>query len=283
MSYKLLGIYRETSHSPQREFDDYEILRLTGKHLSDSGFEVILKKPEEVLKEKKEWNKSLPDLSFIMCEEDEIIDLLKQWENQGATVVNSIQSIWNTYRDKMTSLLQSAKVSIPKSDLVSTSPGGYQMNGSFKAVWIKRGDFHNCQAGDVLLAQNENELKGALSGLHQRGIHHALVQDHVDGDLVKFYGIGSKKAGSFWFKWFYHKDQNLKKYAFSEPHLKETVCSAAESMGLEVFGGDAVIDCDGNAFLIDINAWPSFALFRDEASKMIGNHLMSHLKIKVAP
>jgi hypothetical protein len=34
----LWGIFREQAHSPGRETDDTEILRLTGKHLEARGF-----------------------------------------------------------------------------------------------------------------------------------------------------------------------------------------------------------------------------------------------------
>ena len=36
-----LGIFRERAHSPGREFDDAEILRLTGKHLEAKGFQDV--------------------------------------------------------------------------------------------------------------------------------------------------------------------------------------------------------------------------------------------------
>ena len=42
------GIFREEAHSPGRETDDAEILRLTGKHLEARGFRVLLQSPEEI-------------------------------------------------------------------------------------------------------------------------------------------------------------------------------------------------------------------------------------------
>jgi hypothetical protein len=42
------GIFRERAHSPGREFDDAEILRLTGKHLDAEGFYVSLETPDEI-------------------------------------------------------------------------------------------------------------------------------------------------------------------------------------------------------------------------------------------
>ena len=45
----------------------------------------------------------------------------------------------------------------------------------------------------------------------------AVLQPHVDGDLIKFYGIGPGGGAHGeppWFRWFYHKDQQLSGHAF---------------------------------------------------------------------
>ena len=42
------GIFREEAHSPGRESDDTEILRLTAKGLEAKGFQVDLKTPDEL-------------------------------------------------------------------------------------------------------------------------------------------------------------------------------------------------------------------------------------------
>src|SRR4029453_9236054 len=43
------GVFRERTHSPGRESDDTEILRLTGKMLEARGFEGSVKSPEDIL------------------------------------------------------------------------------------------------------------------------------------------------------------------------------------------------------------------------------------------
>ena len=43
MDLSCWGIFREQAHSPGRETDDAEILRLTAKHLEAAGFQVGLK------------------------------------------------------------------------------------------------------------------------------------------------------------------------------------------------------------------------------------------------
>ena len=47
--------------------------------------------------------------------------------------------------------------------------------------------------------------------------------------------------------------------------------SSADILGLDVYGGDAIISPDGSISMIDMNDWPSFAPVRDEAKKHIAN------------
>lgn len=279
MSLEFLGIYRETLHSPQREFDDVEILRCAALELKKKGIKVTLLKPEEFLKDRKKWESSNPSLIFAMCESKEILKVLESFESSFIPVLNPIQAIWNTYRYRMVPLLKLAKVSFPASELVSTHAlAPKHLNTHPVPFWVKRGDVHNTQKGDVSLVKTSLELENVLSNFKSRGISQAVLQEHLNGDLVKFYGIGSpaitNSRHASWFKWFYHKEQDLKKYPFSEDHLKKITQSTAIALGLEIYGGDAVALPDGKIFVIDINAWPSFALFRAEASLAIASYLI---------
>jgi hypothetical protein len=62
-------------------------------------------------------------------------------------------------------------------------------------------------------------------------------------------------------------------YSFDEARLSQAGLDAAAALGLEVFGGDAVITADGEPMIIDLNAWPSYALYRDRAAEAIADCL----------
>ena len=104
-----------------------------------------------------------------------------------------------------------------------------------------------------------------------------MLQPHVAGDLIKFYGVGpgggGPDGGPPWFRWFYHKDQRLAGHAFDAGRLARLVREAATALGLEIYGGDAIASADGSLQLLDLNAWPSFALYRDEAAPVIASYL----------
>ena len=53
---------------------------------------------------------------------------------------------------------------------------------------------------------------------------------------------------------------------------------SARALGLDVYGGDAVVAEDGSISIIDINDWPSFATIRDEASEQIAKLIFQKVK-----
>lgn len=263
------GIFREVTHSPGRESDDTEILRLTGKQLEAKGFEVVLKSPDEV----DGVDGTRPRFVFLMCERVPVLERLRALEASGVPHVNSPRAVLNTYRDRMIAAFDEANVPFIPSRIVSTAtPDG----AGPSPVWVKRADVHNTQDGDVVFAPTPDAVGAALHGLAERGIPRAVIQPHVEGDLVKFYGIGAgggPHGEPPWFRWFYHKEQRLARHPFDQRRLARLVRGAAAALGLEIYGGDAIVPPSGAPVLLDVNAWPSFALFRDEASARIASYL----------
>ncbi|PYM26743.1 MAG: hypothetical protein DMD78_03470 [Candidatus Rokuibacteriota bacterium] len=263
------GIFRESAHSPGRETDDTEILRLTGKHLEARGFRVVIQSPEDIAGLPAERPRGV----FMMCEQLAILAHLRELAARGVPHVNTPQAVLNTYRDRMIALLDEAAVSFVPSRLVTTA--GVEEVGALP-LWVKRADVHNTQDGDVTFAATPDAVRAALAGLAARGMRQAVLQPHVAGDLVKFYGIGGNARADgtpAWFRWFYHKNQTLAGHPLDPVALGRAVRRAAAAMGLEVYGGDAIVTATGAIVLIDVNAWPSFALYRDEASAAIAEHL----------
>jgi len=263
------GISREWTHSPHREFDDAEILRLTAKHLEAMGFLVSLLSPEAVA----EAGQQVPPSIFLMCERRQILRRLRRWEVGGVRLVNAPSAVLNTYRRRMLLLFKKEAIPFPPSIVVPTHRPGYH---SLWPVWVKRADVHNTQDGDVVFALTEDALHGALRALAQRGIRHAVLQKHIAGDLIKFYGVGDParlQGRTPWFRWFYHRHQALAGHPFDPGLLATLAQQAAAALGLEVYGGDAIASEGGGLVLIDLNAWPSFALYREEASAQIASYL----------
>ena len=263
------GIFRERTHSPGRESDDAEILRLTAKHLEAVGFQVSLKSAEEV----ESLTEARPRCVFLMCEGAQVLRQLEAWHTSGVRQVNDPAAVLNTYRDRMIRQFEEANVPFIDSRVVSTTA---RCPGGALPVWVKRADVHNTQEGDVVFAATEEGIESALGGLAERGIARAVIQPHVEGDLIKFYGIGpggGPDGEPPWFRWFYHKGQRVAGHPFDPRRLARLVRRAAAALGLEVYGGDVIATAAGHLVLLDLNAWPSFALYRDEAAVAIAAHL----------
>jgi hypothetical protein len=262
------GLFREREHSPGRESDDAEILRLTSKYLESHGVQVELRAPEELTAAE-----GPPDGVFLMCERMEALRVLLAWQERGVRQVNTPLAVLNTYRERMIAQLREANVPFIESRVIATQGAEADLHGP---VWVKRPDVHNTQEGDVVFARTRDEAAAALAGLAARGFERAVLQPPVEGDLIKFYGVGGgggEDGGPAWFRWFYHKDQRVAGHAFEVGRLARLVRAAAAALGLEVYGGDAIASAGGGLVLLDVNAWPSFALYRDEAAPVIAAYL----------
>ena len=91
-------------------------------------------------------------------------------------------------------------------------------------------------------------------------------------------GLDEASSQPSWFEWFHHRDQELRGYAFDSRTLAATASTAARALGLEVYGGDAIVSAGGAIAIIDVNAWPSFALFRRVAAEKIAALLSARVR-----
>ena len=259
------GIYRELDHSPGRVDDDRAIMKCVGEALTSRGFDV------ELVDADTAFDTRCANI-FVMCERVAVLDRLADAQNAGCVVVNSPNAIRNTYRHRMVELFAKYLVSAPVSRIVASSAN---KSRPAAAVWIKRYDFHATQPSDVIYVASDAGWHEALDRFARRGIPFVIAQEHVVGDLVKFYGVRSETApvDANWFEWFYHRDKGMLGHAFKVSRLREAAFGAAAALGLEIFGGDAVIQEDGRPMIVDMNAWPSYARYRERAAQAIADHL----------
>lgn len=254
------GIKRKVHYSPNHSKNDSLVLYKTADELEKLGADYILYSEDEILTSSIETN-----LFFSMARSTDAIIKLAEFEKEGAIIVNSTKSVLNTHRVNMIRELYRNNIPLPKSAVVKTDS-----NMQFKIssigenkVWVKRGDVHAIHREDVTLVYSNEELNFVLNEFSLRGVRSAIIQQHLEGDVVKFYSV---KDTDF-FYWYHVEKQH--KYNFNLKYLKYLASRSSEILDLQIYGGDAVIGKDGAITIIDINDWPSFAPVRDEASKYI--------------
>jgi hypothetical protein len=133
--------------------------------------------------------------------------------------------------------------------------------------WLKRSNVHATRPEDVVRVRQAEELPAALAKFHARGLPSAILQEHIEGDEVKFYAV----AGGRFFWPYYPKD--CYGHPFDETQLKALAEEAAKHLEISVYGGDAIISPNGGITLIDLNDWPSFAPCRGAAAHAIARYL----------
>jgi hypothetical protein len=259
---RLIGLYRERELSPGRHrSNDALLLEQVAHVLREHGFPVALMTIEAAATDRPKSS-----LIFSMCQGPRALRLLIDWESDGVRLVNSPRGSLNSYRDRLPALMNNAGIAFPPTRLVSTADGmGVDVNGG---VWLKRGDVHASVRADVQWVDSVDRLQAGLREFAARGIAHAAIQQHRSGDEIKFYGV----SGGGFFHWFYPGD--TQGYPLNARRLRALAEKAARAAGLDIFGGDVIVQPDGELVLIDLNDWPSFAPCRDRASEAIAQHLM---------
>jgi len=261
MKKEIIGITRKEQYSPNHVTNDALILYRTGDALVKYGYNVKYYSEAEI-----EENGINAEYMFSMVQGIKGSEMLMKPEKEGSLIINSPVSVLNCHRTKMTPMLINAAIPFPKSIVIDCTARDvdYFSRIGAKKLWLKRGDVHAEHKEDVSQVSCVEELQNILIDFMRRGINKAIVQEHLPGDVIKFYSV----RGSGFFHWYYLNGAN--KTIFSLPDLVGLANLSAEALGLYVFGGDAVISPEGEISIIDINDWPSFAPVRDEAATVIG-------------
>lgn len=275
----IAGIRRGNQFSPNHVGNDAAIFSLTAQHLRQQGCSVNEYIESDLLiQEVKE------DFIFDMVRDCHSIFKLQQFEDKGKIVVNSGYGIENCTREKMTRLLLNNGIAHPRSIILKTDedPTDAITNAQFNDCWIKRGDFHAIHREDVTYVRNLEEAKGILREYAIRGIRTAVINEHLVGDLVKFYGV----SGTGFFYWFYPSNEHHSKFGLESingmakgiPFDKDALIAecerAASVLGVHIYGGDCIVAEDGTCRIIDFNDWPSFAPCRNQAAPIIAKRII---------
>jgi glutathione synthase/RimK-type ligase-like ATP-grasp enzyme len=207
------------------------------------------------------------DLVLNMCQGPDASELLLPFESAGVPMINRPSSVLGCHRHRLVHVLADCGVAFPRTAVLSTA-GDVELDGfgrDGRSVWVKRGDVHAECAADVVTV-TRSELPQAIAAFAQRGIARVALQEHVPGPVLKFYGIAD---GQFFRYYGADTGPGAPPPPVDESRLRALALGAAARLGLDVFGGDVALPAPDAPVLVDLNDWPSFAPFRDEAARHI--------------
>ncbi|ABK18601.1 hypothetical protein [Syntrophobacter fumaroxidans] len=264
----VLGICRERVFSPGKVEDDAAIMESTLAELSRAGWEVRVLRAETVGD-----STPRPQNVLSMAQSDRVLNVLAEWSGKGTRLVNTVSSVRNCYRKPLTRILSESGICIPPSRMVALREARERISlRPSNRLWLKRGDVHAVEDGDVVSVTCREELDQALEHFQRRGIADILVQDHVPGPVVKFYGVGRAEYFRAYLA------SGGEEVTARVAALRAVAVRAAEAAGLEVYGGDAVLAEVNGPVLIDLNDWPSFSRCRQSAAESIAAYVKRPLK-----
>lgn len=280
---KIAGIMRAGAYSPNHIGNDAAIFNVVAEQLRKRGCEVNVYSEEELIS-----GKVTEPIIFNMCREQRSIAILQELEDKGSLVINSGYGIENCTRERMTRILIASDIPYPESLIVNTNEVVKDKlhQAGFTQAWIKRGDFHAMHKEDVSYVRHPEEAQDVLQEYFLRGIQRAVINRHLVGDLIKFYGV----QGTPFFFWFYPFDEGHSKYGheaingksrgipFDLGKMQQICQKASEVLDVKIYGGDCIVSPEGNIRIIDFNDWPSFAPCRNEAAPHIAKCILSAIK-----
>lgn len=280
---KIAGIMRAGAYSPNHIGNDAAIFNLTCEQLRKRGCEVKVYSEEQFIA-----GAVTEDIIINMCREQRSISLLQQLEDKGTLVINSGYGIENCTRERMTRILLGSNIPYPESLIVNTDEvvKDAMRKAKMDRAWIKRGDFHAMHKEDVSYVRHPEEAQEVLQEYFLRGIKRAVINRHLVGDLIKFYGVRDTP----FFYWFYPFDEGHSKYGheainghskgieFDVAILRHICANAADVLDVRIYGGDCIVAPDGKIRIIDFNDWPSFAPCRNEAAPNIAKAIINVIK-----
>ena len=267
---KTLLIQRALCYSPNSEEKDLAVLQEVGSLLEDA----TIISEDDFVNRFSTFNQSVSSESvnsanvycqiISMARSTKALECLEQLEQSGIQVLNPSAGVWACQRSNVDKVMRENHLPFPPDE----GNDGY---------WVKRADTTAQSKEDVCFCQDWTEVENVKSAFMQRGIINIVVQAHVKGDVVKFYGV----EDTGFFRYYYSGDDTETKfgdeerngkpqyYPFSSSNLQADAEKLACLLQTPIYGGDAIVREDGSYVIIDFNDFPSFSRCREEAAKAI--------------
>ena len=277
-------ISRHPKYSPNSEARDEALFRSLVMNFALQGVSVATF--DEAVFEHHPPQLEKSTLIVSMARSEAALQALAATEERGVTVLNSPRALQKAQR---TDFQQWFAESGHAAKHWHTSELTPELKATLPfPLWWKRNNTATTSANDVQFIENKMQLDVLLQ---QHPQEDALLMEHVEGQLIKFYGVVgtnffyAEPHSPKGFSKFGHEQHNHhKNLAVSSPMWKQTLrtmhtsaTQVAQQSGFSIYGGDAILREDGTFVFIDFNDFPSFSACLPEASEAIVQHCLSLL------
>lgn len=277
-------ISRHSKYSPNSEARDETLFRSLVKNFALQGISIATF--DEAVFEHRPPQLEKSTLILSMARSEAALHTLSAAEESGICVVNSPRALQNVRRTDFQQWFAATGNSAEHWHISTLTPD-IKAHLSFP-LWWKRNNPSTTSATDVQFVENRTQLDVILQ---QHPQEDALLMEHVEGQLIKFYGVvgtnffHAEPHTPKGFSKFGHEQHNHhKNLAVSSPMWKQTLhamhtaaTQVAQQSGFSIYGGDAILREDGTFVFIDFNDFPSFSACLPEASEAIVQHCLSLL------
>ena len=277
-------ISRHSKFSPNSEARDEALFRSLVMNFALQGISIATF--DEAVFEHRPPQLEKSTLILSMARSEAALHTLSAAEESGVPVLNSPRALQKAQRtDFQQWFVESGHAA--KHWHISTLTPDIKARLSFP-LWWKRNNPSTTSATDVQFVEHLAQLNAILS---EHANEDALLMEHIDGQLIKFYGV--EGTNFFYaephtpqrFSKFGHEQHNHHKdLGVSSPMWKQALraihtaaTQVAQQSGFSIYGGDAILREDGTFVLIDFNDFPSFSACLPEASEAIVQHSLSLL------
>ena len=203
-------------------------------------------------------------------------------------VINTAEGALHTAtsRELTLSMLQEAGIAVspywaydPEEDQM------FQTDPELQALlpgWVKAMHPTGITEDDVTYVTTPLQADSLVMQLVADDYTDVIVTRHLEGPVVKVYCVLGADGQPTFLRWFLPQREGYSKFGdevhntpcpdqveLDEAQLRRQAVSVGETLGLEVFGYDAILEPSGQLTVIDVNDWPSFSHFRSEAADAI--------------
>ena len=236
-----LLIYRAERFSPNAVERDKAVLDAVADRLRNCGTEAVDFLHEEEL-ESSVIGRYAGSTVIHMTRSDGALRILEEMERRNSRVLNSPKSLRRCSRNRIEAVMETLDLPTPSS-LLKEHP---ELGG--KGWWEKSIDTTDSSDDHVRFLEDRPQVSVGK-----------IIQPHIEGKLLKFYGVRGTD--------FFATREDIAKDSFLQ--LRNDADSLANALGLDIYGGDAILTDSGLLTIIDFNDFPSFSSCREQAAEAI--------------